>query len=769
LIHVISVSNTVLFYHDSAMANDPRKLGHQIAASLVAHVWKKPREMWHDVFHHWTEHIREFMDLWEVVKVLHTSATSYAVPDEDAFLLVTTASGAGPYTVTLPSAPFEGQYVVVKDAGGFANIGNEINVDRNGQTINGGALNVVIDAAYGNQTLLYSGTGWLTLDGAGSGFGFPSAGGAIPLLEWFDVTGPGDTTHVVSQTPVGTVRLFLNGQALRDGGGYDYTVAGDTITVLHELVTDDWLLAVYYDTAGAGGGGDGDDIWVNGTPAVDANFNNAGPAAPAGGVNVAWQKDGATPNNISAHLPADSVSDTVLRNSAGFSVIGRSAGTSGDPGDIVAGTDGHVLRRSGATVGFGEIAAGALADNSVTDAKLSDMAANSVKGNPTAGVADPQDIAVGANTVLGRQGGNLVAAQVALAQMAALSVDTAQLLDGAATNAKLADMVQATFKGRNAGSGTGVPVDLTPTQATLMLDFFSSIAQGIVPASGGGVDNFLRADGTWTAPPGAGTGGGRDYLFTLDGTVPAQGEAYLFIGDVATVVAPFVLATDSDFSGGGISVDVADATNAYVVEFLVNGTVRETVSLPSTQTTAYDDTFTYSALAGDAVSARIRRTAGSGVSDFREVTVSLDLGVFGGGGGGGGGLTTSITIDAGEALATGSVVALAADGDVYLADATTSADRWRAFGVSDTVYAPAAAADVHVVVGTLQNTLFGSAPPAANNGDVVYLSETAGEATLIAPTSSGTVVMELGVLQGANGATTTPQILWHPRYVVEIP
>jgi hypothetical protein len=449
-------------------------------------------------------------------------------------------------------------------------------------------------------------------------------------------------------------------------------------------------------------------------------------------------------------------------------VIGRAANSVGDPGDIVAGTDGHVLRRDGTSVGFGELASGALADNAVTNQKLADMPANTVKGNALGTPDDPQDIAVGANTVLGRQGGNLVAAQVALAQMAALSVDTAQLLDGAATNAKLADMVQATLKGRDAGAGTGDPTDLTATQVTLMLDFFSAISQGIVPASGGGVDNFLRADGTWVAPPGGAVGGGRDYLFTLDGTVPAQGEAYLFIGDVATVVAPFVVPTDADFSGGGVSVDIADATNAYVVEFLVNGTVRETVSLPATQTTAYDDTFSYSATAGDTVSVRMRRTAGSGVSDFREVTVSLDLGSFGGGGGGGS-LITTVTIDAGEALATGSVVALDSGGDVYLADATTSVDRWRAFGVSDTVYAPAAAADIHVIVGTLQSTLFGSAPAAANNGDVVYLSETAGEATLIAPSASGTVVMELGILQGANGATTTPQILWSPRYVAEIP
>src|SRR5690349_20245162 len=40
----------------------------------------------------------------------------------------------------------------------------------------------------------------------------------------------------------------------------------------------------------------------------------------------------------------------------------------------------------------------------------------------------------------------------------------------AVTNAKLANMAQATIKGRAAGAGTGDPTDLTATQATAILD-----------------------------------------------------------------------------------------------------------------------------------------------------------------------------------------------------------------------------------------------------------------------------------------------------------
>lgn len=45
--------------------------------------------------------------------------------------------------------------------------------------------------------------------------------------------------------------------------------------------------------------------------------------------------------------------------------------------------------------------------------------------------------------------------------------------------------------------------DATPAQVTAALDLFSSSLQGLVPASGGGTTNFLRADGTFAAPPAA--------------------------------------------------------------------------------------------------------------------------------------------------------------------------------------------------------------------------------------------------------------------------
>lgn len=79
----------------------------------------------------------------------------------------------------------------------------------------------------------------------------------------------------------------------------------------------------------------------------------------------------------------------------------------------------------------------------------------------------------------------------------------ATIANSAVTNAKMADMTQATIKGRAAGAGTGAPVDLTATQATAILNAFvgdsgSGGTKGLVPApASGDSSKFLKGDGTW--------------------------------------------------------------------------------------------------------------------------------------------------------------------------------------------------------------------------------------------------------------------------------
>lgn len=62
----------------------------------------------------------------------------------------------------------------------------------------------------------------------------------------------------------------------------------------------------------------------------------------------------------------------------------------------------------------------------------------------------------------------------------------------------------ATLLGSN---GSNQLISQNATTATAFLNAFTTSLKGLVPASGGGTTNFLRADGAWAAPPGGGGGG----------------------------------------------------------------------------------------------------------------------------------------------------------------------------------------------------------------------------------------------------------------------
>ena len=102
---------------------------------------------------------------------------------------------------------------------------------------------------------------------------------------------------------------------------------------------------------------------------------------------------------------------------------------------------------------------------------------------------------------------------------------TTTIANNVVTNAMLAQIATASIKGR-VTAGTGNVEDLTGTQATTLLDTFTSALKGLAPASGGGTTNFLRADGTWAAPPGGGggspAGSNREIQFNNSGSFGAD-------------------------------------------------------------------------------------------------------------------------------------------------------------------------------------------------------------------------------------------------------
>ncbi len=88
----------------------------------------------------------------------------------------------------------------------------------------------------------------------------------------------------------------------------------------------------------------------------------------------------------------NSVTDAKLRQSAALSLIGRSANSTGDVADISASAGSScAFRESSNTIACGTLATAAYAGNSVTNAKLAQMANNTVKCRVTAGTGDPED------------------------------------------------------------------------------------------------------------------------------------------------------------------------------------------------------------------------------------------------------------------------------------------------------------------------------------------------------------------------------------------
>jgi len=113
-----------------------------------------------------------------------------------------------------------------------------------------------------------------------------------------------------------------------------------------------------------------------------------------------------------ADVADNAIDNTKLRDSAGFSVIGKATAGASDPADIVAADETVLGRTGGGNLGFAQVATGQVAADAITYAKIQNTSAASklLGRGSAAGAGDPEEITLGTNlsmsgTTLNASGG----------------------------------------------------------------------------------------------------------------------------------------------------------------------------------------------------------------------------------------------------------------------------------------------------------------------------------------------------------------------------
>lgn len=134
------------------------------------------------------------------------------------------------------------------------------------------------------------------------------------------------------------------------------------------------------------------------------------------------------------------------------------------------------------------------------------------------------------------------------------------------------------------------------------------------------------------------------------------------------------------------------------------------------------------------------------------------------------GASVATTYTAGAAITVNDLVTLDSSGDVVPADSSIAGGSWDVIGVALATVPSGGTVAVQTTDGAPVPMRFIGAPAAAANGSRVFLSATSGVATLTPPViGSGRIAFSVGLLQGADGASTTPNVVFRARYVSRLP
>jgi hypothetical protein len=351
-------------------------------------------------------------------------------------------------------------------------------------------------------------------------------GAAGPL-----VAGTSTTPNAIDTGSIKTFTIAEYNRSFFPGTRLRMTAVGFADTWLEGIVTawDGEIVSIDGDLASGTGTYSDWQINVAGEPGQQGPIGATGPTGPSGGPagpqgpagtpGSVWRNGSGAPLNslgVNGDYYLDDLTDNVyLRTASVYSIvanIGGAAGATGPAGPTgptgpqgiiaEAPTDGAYYARRNAAWAVSPAGGGGA----------------SVSISPT----PPSSPSVG-NLWWDSTGGQLyIYYDDATSQQWVVTVNTGVanvLITGAPVAGQWAQWTDGThIQGQ------------TPTQVTATLDVFTTSLKGLVPASGGGTTNFLRADGTFAAVPVPTATIPKITTFTASGTyTPTAGLIYAII------------------------------------------------------------------------------------------------------------------------------------------------------------------------------------------------------------------------------------------------
>jgi hypothetical protein len=134
----------------------------------------------------------------------------------------------------------------------------------------------------------------------------------------------------------------------------------------------------------------------------------------------------------------------------------------------------------------------------------------------------------------------------------------------------------------------------------------------------------------------------------------------------------------------------------------------------------------------------------------------------------------STTWNAGEVIGTGMPVVAEwnpapPEVRVFRADADHGTlGRRRVMGIALNGAGVGAPVTVHLGHGQIVPVLFAAAPLSTDNGKTIYLSATAGSVQVVPPPGPGLNIFQIGTVVGANGVSTTVNVVFEPQLIAAL-